>query len=62
MLTPSSRHISHQVLPYVIDRLQAAGYRLVTLAECLGEAPYQSVGSPGTPDVSYGAIIVLKGH
>ncbi|KAK0236198.1 carbohydrate esterase family 4 protein [Armillaria nabsnona] len=43
----------HQVLPYVIDRLQAAGYRLVTLAECLGEAPYQSVGSPGTPDASW---------
>ncbi|KAK0205058.1 carbohydrate esterase family 4 protein [Desarmillaria ectypa] len=52
----------HQVLPYAIDRLQAAGYRLVTLAECLGEAPYQSVGSPGTPDVSRAAIVVLQDH
>lgn len=42
----------HQVLPYAIKRLQAAGYRLVTLAECLGQAPYQSVGTPSAPDVS----------
>jgi hypothetical protein len=42
----------HQVLPYAIQRLKSAGYQLVTLAECLGKPPYQSVGSPGTPDVS----------
>jgi len=40
------------VLPYAISRLQGAGYRLVTVAECLGLPPYQSVGSPQTPDVS----------
>ena len=39
-------------MPYAIARLQAAGYRLVTLAECLGQAPYQFVGAPSTPDVS----------
>ncbi|ELU36172.1 hypothetical protein AG1IA_09798 [Rhizoctonia solani AG-1 IA] len=46
----------YEVLPYAIQKLQAAGYRygwhyrLVTVAECLGEQPYQSVGSPQTPD------------
>jgi peptidoglycan/xylan/chitin deacetylase (PgdA/CDA1 family) len=44
---------AQQVLPYAIRKLQAAGYNLVTLAECLGRAPYQSVGSPGTPDASW---------
>ncbi|KEP47598.1 carbohydrate esterase family 4 protein [Rhizoctonia solani 123E] len=43
---------AYDVLPYAIQKLQAAGYRLVTVAECLGEQPYQSVGSPQTPDVS----------
>ncbi|KAF8756197.1 Carbohydrate esterase family 4 protein [Rhizoctonia solani] len=44
---------AHEVIPYVIPKLQAAGYRLVTLAECLGQQPYQSVGSPQTPDASW---------
>ncbi|KAF8637075.1 hypothetical protein AX17_003075 [Amanita inopinata Kibby_2008] len=43
----------HQTLPYAIQKLQAAGYRLVTLAECLGEEPYQYVRAPGTPDASW---------
>jgi len=43
---------SHQVLPYAIQKLQQAGYQLVTLAECLDMAPYQSVQAPGTRDVS----------
>lgn len=43
----------HQVLPYAIQQLQGAGYRLVTLAECLGLPAYQSVGAPGTPDASW---------
>ena len=42
----------HQVLPYAIQKLQAAGYQLVTVAECLGMPAYQSVVAPGTPDVS----------
>ncbi|TFK71516.1 glycoside hydrolase/deacetylase [Pluteus cervinus] len=45
---------AHQVLPSVIQKLKAAGYRLVTLAECLGMEPYQGVnGAPGTPDSSW---------
>ncbi|CAE6462205.1 unnamed protein product [Rhizoctonia solani] len=39
---------AHEVIPHAISMLQAKGYRLVTLAECLGEQPYQSVGSPAT--------------
>ncbi|KJA21037.1 carbohydrate esterase family 4 protein [Hypholoma sublateritium FD-334 SS-4] len=44
---------AHQVLPYAIQRLQAAGYKLVTLAECLGKKPYQSVVAPSTRDSSW---------
>ncbi|KAK3826428.1 MAG: carbohydrate esterase family 4 protein [Linnemannia gamsii] len=39
-----------QVLPYAIEKLQGAGYKLVTLAECLGLPAYQSVGAPSVPD------------
>jgi peptidoglycan/xylan/chitin deacetylase (PgdA/CDA1 family) len=37
---------AHQVLPYAIEHLKNAGYRLVTLAECVGQAPYQYVTNP----------------
>ncbi|KAL0953206.1 hypothetical protein HGRIS_004461 [Hohenbuehelia grisea] len=40
---------AHQVLPYAISKLQAAGYRLVTLAECLGKPAYMSNPSPPLP-------------
>jgi peptidoglycan/xylan/chitin deacetylase (PgdA/CDA1 family) len=35
-----------EVLPNAIRILQARGYQLVTVAECLGMAPYQSVRAP----------------
>ncbi|KAF7312007.1 Carbohydrate esterase family 4 protein [Mycena indigotica] len=35
----------HQVYPYALQKLQAAGFKLVTLAECLGDKPY--VDNPG---------------
>ena len=34
------------VVPHAISVLQAAGYKLVTVAECLGLEPYQSVTTP----------------
>ncbi|KAB5588506.1 hypothetical protein CTheo_8053 [Ceratobasidium theobromae] len=40
-----------QVLPYAISKLQAAGYQLVTVAECLGVNPYQFTVPPGNRDV-----------
>ncbi|KAL0566895.1 hypothetical protein V5O48_015100 [Marasmius crinis-equi] len=40
---------AHQVLPQVVQQLKQAGYRMVTVAECLGMNPYQNVGQPGTP-------------
>ncbi|KAH6919225.1 hypothetical protein BKA70DRAFT_1088206 [Coprinopsis sp. MPI-PUGE-AT-0042] len=43
---------SYDVLPFAIAELKKAGYRMVTLAECLGKPAYQSVTTPGTPDVS----------
>ncbi|KAJ2913639.1 hypothetical protein MD484_g6782, partial [Candolleomyces efflorescens] len=48
---------AYDVLPYAIQRLKQAGYQLVTVAECLGRQPYQSVGAPQTPDVIYLALL-----
>jgi len=45
------------VLPYAIETLKGAGYRLVTIAECLGEEPYHSVGKPQPRTVSTFALI-----
>jgi len=44
---------AYEVLPYAIDKLQKAGYRLVTLGTCMGLSRYQSVGPPGVPDASW---------
>ncbi|PBK76007.1 carbohydrate esterase family 4 protein [Armillaria solidipes] len=41
------------VLPHAIEALQGAGYKLVTVAECLGLPPYLSVGKAGTKDASW---------
>jgi len=37
---------AHVIVPHAIQVLQQNGYRLVTVAECLGMEPYQSVGQP----------------
>ncbi|EEB97450.1 hypothetical protein MPER_03229, partial [Moniliophthora perniciosa FA553] len=42
---------AHGVLPQVVQKLKAAGYSMVTVAECLRKEPYQTVGEPGTPDL-----------
>jgi peptidoglycan/xylan/chitin deacetylase (PgdA/CDA1 family) len=44
---------AHQVLPYAIKKLQAAGYKLVSLAECTGLPAYQNVGTPGVRDSTW---------
>ncbi|GLB40766.1 putative carbohydrate esterase family 4 protein [Lyophyllum shimeji] len=41
------------VVPHAIATLQKAGYKLVTVAECLDMEPYQSVGAPGVRDASW---------
>ncbi|EDR09238.1 carbohydrate esterase family 4 protein [Laccaria bicolor S238N-H82] len=41
----------HQVLPYAIKKLKAAGYRLVSLAECTGLPAYQKTQAPTPRDV-----------
>ena len=38
--------VSYDVLPSAVQQLKAAGYNLVTLAQCLGVPAYQSVGAP----------------
>ncbi|KAJ8516799.1 hypothetical protein ONZ45_g5923 [Pleurotus djamor] len=45
--------------PDTILRLHEAGYKLVTISECLGERPYQWVGKPQAKDVSF--LEVLEG-
>ncbi|KJA19853.1 carbohydrate esterase family 4 protein [Hypholoma sublateritium FD-334 SS-4] len=46
----------HQVLPYAIKKLQAAGYKLVSLAECTGLPAYQSVTTPGVRDSTWTCV------
>ncbi|KAJ8090193.1 hypothetical protein PM082_018783 [Marasmius tenuissimus] len=41
------------VMPKVVNMLKDAGYRMVTVAECLGMQPYQKIESPQTPDASW---------
>ncbi|BGP51568.1 hypothetical protein JCM10450v2_007515 [Rhodotorula kratochvilovae] len=41
------------VLPAVIPALLSRGYELVTVAECLGQSAYQSVGAPSARDDSW---------
>lgn len=50
---------AHQVVPYAVHKLKSAGYRLVTVAECLGMSPYQRVSdakaqqSPSTTNAGH---------
>lgn len=39
---------AHVVLPHAISVLKAKGYNLVTVADCLGMAPYLNIGTPQT--------------
>ncbi|KAH8823256.1 carbohydrate esterase family 4 protein [Flagelloscypha sp. PMI_526] len=42
-----------KVLPHALKTLKTMGYRMVTVAECLGSAPYQQVVSPKARDDSW---------
>ncbi|KAF8150211.1 carbohydrate esterase family 4 protein [Crassisporium funariophilum] len=44
---------AREVLPYAIHKLQGAGYRLVSLSECLNTSPYIEIGSPAVRDGSW---------
>ncbi|KAF5318124.1 hypothetical protein D9619_012198 [Psilocybe cf. subviscida] len=44
---------AHNVLPYAVQRLKSAGYKLVTVAECLGKPAYQSVAAPQARDSTW---------
>eukprot|EP00919_Chromeraceae_sp_WS-2016_P061637 GHVR01146152.1.p1 GENE.GHVR01146152.1~~GHVR01146152.1.p1 ORF type:complete len:159 (-),score=1.22 GHVR01146152.1:104-580(-) len=41
---------AHEVVPHAISVLQAKGYKLVTVAECLGMEPYQSTSAKTQSD------------
>lgn len=43
-----------KVVPVVVPKLLAAGYKLVTVAQCLGDPhPYQQTGTPAVRDASW---------
>ncbi|KAK0184713.1 carbohydrate esterase family 4 protein [Armillaria mellea] len=44
---------STTVLPHALDKLLGAGYKLVTVAECLGKPPYLNVGPPSVKDATW---------
>ncbi|TDL25434.1 carbohydrate esterase family 4 protein [Rickenella mellea] len=44
---------STSVLPFIIPKLKAAGYKFDTVAGCLGLSPYHSVGQAGTRDSTW---------
>ncbi|KAF9463893.1 carbohydrate esterase family 4 protein [Collybia nuda] len=44
---------AHTVVPYAIAVLKKAGYKLVTVAECVGQKPYQKVDKPSPRDKSW---------
>lgn len=44
---------ANDIVPTVVPKLLAAGYKLVTVAECLGQHPYQSVGKAGKRDATW---------
>lgn len=46
---------ANQVVPYAVQKLQAAGYKLQTLNQCIGggEWPYIWVSNPGNRDSSW---------
>ena len=46
------------VLPYAIKVLQDKGYKLVTLAECLGVEPYHSVSAPQSVSVQHRLLLI----
>ncbi|KAJ7110718.1 carbohydrate esterase family 4 protein [Mycena crocata] len=43
---------AHVLVPYAIKLFQSKGYKLVTMAECLGVDPYQVIGVPQQQSVS----------
>jgi len=43
----------NDVIPYAIAQLKKKGYKMVTVAECLGQSPYKSTGSPAPRDSTW---------
>jgi len=43
----------NKVLPYVLNLLKGKGYKLVTVAECLGKSPYLSQTTPKPRDSTW---------
>ncbi|PRQ75731.1 hypothetical protein AAT19DRAFT_12753 [Rhodotorula toruloides] len=51
--SPTYQSTVKTVMPAVIPMLRQKGWKLVSMADCLGMSPYQSVGSPGKRDSSW---------
>ncbi|KAK1224836.1 hypothetical protein PQX77_012252 [Marasmius sp. AFHP31] len=56
----------YEVMGQVVEWCQQRGYRMVTVAECLGQQPYQNVGQPEngsnlqSPDLDHYLVIVVR--
>ncbi|KAJ1302871.1 hypothetical protein OPQ81_003171 [Rhizoctonia solani] len=43
----------HKVIPYALQKIKEKGYKMVTVAQCLGMEPYQVITSPSSRDGSW---------
>ncbi|CAE6469923.1 unnamed protein product [Rhizoctonia solani] len=43
----------NDVIPYAIQQFKAKGYKMVTVAQCLGQSPYKSTGDPSPRDSTW---------
>ena len=59
-IVPHSETTAHIIVPHVLKALNAAGYKMVTLAECLNMQPYQSVTSPQQVTIINLTIVLLS--
>ncbi|TFL00816.1 hypothetical protein BDV98DRAFT_593677 [Pterulicium gracile] len=51
---------AYDLVPYAIKQLQGAGYKLVTLAECLADKPYQLTEQPGVKNACHSTLLSLE--
>ncbi|KAG9121652.1 Carbohydrate esterase 4 protein [Ceratobasidium sp. 392] len=43
----------NDVIPYAIQQFKAKGYKMVTVAQCMGQSPYKSTGKPSPRDSTW---------
>ena len=59
IVVPIAETTAREIVPHAIRVFQARGYRLVTVAECLGMEPYQSVTTPQNVRQSFFHVYIV---